>query len=70
MIGSHVRLIGTTLDGIVVGKSSYIDRMDRYSVRYMDAAGSPQEREFTQGEISFDGREAEGNVVSFERRTA
>lgn len=64
MIGARVRLVGTTLDGILVGKSSYVDRMDRYTVRYMDAGGSPQEREFTAGEVSFDGREAEGNVVA------
>lgn len=70
MIGARVRLVGTALDGMVVGKSSYIDRMDRFTVRYMDACGGPQEREFTASEISFDGREAEGNVVSFERRVA
>ncbi|QKC99214.1 hypothetical protein [Mesorhizobium sp. NZP2298] len=67
MIGSRVRLVGTTLDGMLVGKSSYIDRMDRFTVRYMDAVGSPQEREFTASEISFDGREALDNVVDFRR---
>ncbi len=70
MIGSRVRLVGTTLDGVLVGTSDYVDRMRRFTVRYMDAVGSPQEREFTAGEVSFDGREAEGNVVSFERRVA
>lgn len=67
MIGARCRLVGTSLDGVVVGTSDYIDRMRRFTVRYMDAAGSPQEREFTAPEISFDGREAEGNVVEFRR---
>ena len=65
MIGAQVRLVGTDLEGMIVGKSSYIDRMDRFTVRYMDGCGSPQEREFTAGEVSFDGREALDNVVDF-----
>jgi hypothetical protein len=70
MIGARCRIVGTTLDGVVVGVSKYVDRMDRFDVRYVDAIGNPQERRFTGAEISFDGREAEGNVIYFERRVA
>ncbi|RWN73148.1 MAG: hypothetical protein EOS01_26745 [Mesorhizobium sp.] len=70
MIGSRVRLTGTDIDGLVVGKRSYLGEMDRYAVRYLDGAGAPQERWFQAGEVSFEGREAEGNVISFEREVA
>jgi len=64
MIGSRCRLTGTELDGFIVGKKEYLGEMGRFAVRYLDAAGSPQERWFTAGEISFDGPEVEGNVVA------
>lgn len=67
MIGARCRIVGTSLDGMVVGVSKYVDRMDRFDVRYADASGNPQERRFTASEISFDGREAEGNVVALRR---
>jgi hypothetical protein len=62
MIGARCGIVGTGLHGMVVGVSRYVDRMDRFDVRYMDAAGNPQERRFTAGEISFD--KAETNVVA------
>lgn len=55
MIGAVCRIKGTALDGIVVGRRTYVCDLTRYAVRYMDAAGNPQERWFTASEISFDG---------------
>lgn len=68
MIGARCRIVGTTFDGMVVGVRTYLGDQTRYAVRYY--AAGPQEREFTAGEISFDGREAEGNVVHLERKVA
>ncbi|TPJ86924.1 MULTISPECIES: hypothetical protein [unclassified Mesorhizobium] len=68
MIGGRCRILLGEYDGNVVGKRTYIGEADRYAVRYLDDSG-PQERWFQAHEISFDGREAEGNVVDF-RRTA
>ncbi|TIL91419.1 MAG: hypothetical protein E5Y73_17225 [Mesorhizobium sp.] len=68
MIGSRCFLVGTDIDGLVVGRRSYLGEMDRYAVRYLDGAGAPQERWFQAGEVSFEGREAKGNVVDFRER--
>lgn len=67
MIGAWCHLVGTSLRGLVVGRRTYLGEMDRFAVRYLDAAGSPQERWLSAGEVSFDGREAEGNVVALRR---
>jgi hypothetical protein len=61
-------IVGTELDGVVVGRRTYLGELDRFAVRYRDGSG-PQERWFQSGEVSFEGREAEGNVIEF-RRTA
>ncbi|MBZ9973472.1 hypothetical protein LB521_27950 [Mesorhizobium sp. BR-1-1-8] len=50
------------VDGLVVGKLSYLGDQDKYIVRYLDEAG-PQERMYPVSMLNFDGREAEGNVV-------
>ncbi|TPM59007.1 hypothetical protein FJ959_09040 [Mesorhizobium sp. B2-2-4] len=67
MIGSRCRILLGDYDGNVVGKRTYLGEADRYAVRYLDGGG-PQERWFQAHEISFDGREAEGNVVEFRER--
>lgn len=67
MIGARCRLVGTDIEGMVVGIQHYLGDQSRYAVRYWLAG--PQERWFTAGEISFEGREADSNVVDF-RRTA
>lgn len=70
MIGSRCLIVGTGLEGLVVGRRTYIGEQDRYAVRYCDNSG-PQERWLQAGQISFDGREAEGNVVALDgARTA
>jgi len=70
MIGSRCLIVGTELEGLVVGKTSYVGRVDEYAVRYCDNGG-PQERWLQAGQISFDGREAEDNVVALDgARTA
>ena len=66
MIGARCRLVGTEFDGMVVGRRTYLGEMDRFAVRYCDNSG-PQERWLTGTEISFDGREVEGNVVALRR---
>ncbi|TIN83057.1 hypothetical protein [Mesorhizobium sp.] len=66
MIGARCRILLGDYDGNVVGKRSYLGEADRFAVRYLDSSG-PQERWFQAHEISFDGREAEGNVVEFRR---
>lgn len=66
MIGARCRILLGDFDGNVVGREEYLGRQTRYAVRYLDNAG-PQERWFTAGEISFDGREVEGNVVDMRR---
>jgi hypothetical protein len=68
LIGARCRIVGTELDGVVVGRRTYLGELDRFAVRYSDSSG-PQERWFQAGEVSFEGREAEGNVIEF-RRTA
>lgn len=55
MIGARCRIVGTDIDGLVVGRRTYLGEMDRFAVRYVDAGG-PQERWFQVGEISFDGK--------------
>lgn len=76
MLGAPCRIVGTEFDGKVIGRQEYIGDQNRYAVRYCDFSG-PQERWFTAGEISFDGREVEGafgvaesNVVVMERKVA
>jgi len=59
-------LVGTSIEGLVVGHRSYLGEMDRYAVRYCDNSG-PQERWFQVGEISFDREDAVDNVVGFRR---
>lgn len=59
MIGAWCRLVGTSLRGLVVGRRTYIGEMDRLSVRYLDASGSPQERWFAYNEVSFQGDEVD-----------
>lgn len=66
MIGARCRILLGDFDGNVVGRRSYLGEQDQFAVRYLDGAG-PQERWFKAHEISFDGREAEGNVVEFRR---
>jgi hypothetical protein len=66
LIGARCRIAGTELDGVVVGVRTYLGELDRFAVRYRDGSG-PQERWFQSGEVSFDGREAEGNVIEFRR---
>lgn len=66
MIGARCRILLGDFDGNVVGRREYLGQQSQYAVRYLDNAG-PQERWFTAGEISFDGREAEGNVVDMRR---
>lgn len=66
MIGSRCRILLGDFDGNVVGRREYLGQQAQYAVRYLDNAG-PQERWFTAGEISFDGREVEGNVVDMRR---
>lgn len=76
MLGARCIILLGEYDGNVVGKREYLGERTRYAVRYLDDAG-PQERWFTAGEISFDGREVEGafgiaesNVVVMERKVA
>ncbi|MBZ9888089.1 hypothetical protein LB559_09070 [Mesorhizobium sp. BR1-1-3] len=57
------------VDGLVVGKLSYLGDQDKYIVRYLDDAG-PQERLYPVSMLNFDGREALDNVVSLERMRA
>lgn len=71
MIGSRCKILDTgagnpaaDFDGIVVGKLAYAGDQDRYAVRYF-ANGTPQERWFTAGEVSFNTSEA--NVVAMRR---
>lgn len=59
MIGAWCLLVGTDLRGLVVGRRTYLGEMDKFAVRYRDAAGSPQERWFSESEVSFDGREVD-----------
>lgn len=66
MIGARCRILLGDFDGNVVGRREYLGQQAQYAVRYLDNAG-PQERWFTAGEISFDGREVEGNVVDMRR---
>lgn len=65
MIGARCQIVGTEFDGLVVGRRTYLGEMDRFAVRYRDGAGL-QERWFQSSEISFEGREAEGNVVALD----
>ncbi|MBZ9659820.1 hypothetical protein LB523_12260 [Mesorhizobium sp. ESP-6-4] len=65
MIGSRCRIIMGDIDAIVVGKRTYLGDQDKYTVRYLDDGG-PQEREFPASMLSFEGREAEGNVVALD----
>jgi len=69
MLGARCRIVGTEFDGIVVGRTEYLGDQNRYAVQYADHSG-PQERWFPARMISFDGREAEGNVVTMERKVA
>lgn len=64
MIGARCIILGTDIDGAIVGHRSYLGEVDRYAVRYCDNSG-PQERWFQVGEISFDAREAD--VVALRR---
>lgn len=66
MIGARCRILLGDFDGNVVGRREYLGQQAQYAVRYLDNAG-PQERWFTAGEIAFDVREAEGNVVDMRR---
>ncbi|MER9911663.1 hypothetical protein NKJ71_13620 [Mesorhizobium sp. M0050] len=68
MIGKSCTIIGTSIEGIVAGRRQYVGDQDRYSVRFF-VGGVPYEREFTSGEVSFAGRNANENIVDF-RRTA
>jgi hypothetical protein len=68
MIGARCRLVGTDIEGMVVGIQHYLGDQSRYAVRYW--LTGPQERWFTAGEISFESREAEGNILHIDRRAA
>lgn len=63
MIGQSCRLLGTVLRGVCFGRREYVGDSPRWAIRYLDADGNPQEREFPDNAVCFDGESVITNVV-------
>lgn len=69
MIGGKCTIRGTGIVGLVVGQRLYVGDAARYTVRFF-AGGCPQEREFTEAELSFGEQETNVVALSAVRRAA
>lgn len=76
--GDLVRILGSKVQGFVVAFTCHLRREDSYLVEYVDAEGNPQEREWSESQLSlikkveaealdWDDVQAEGKVVPFMR---
>ena len=76
--GDLVAILGSKVRGFVVAFTCHLRREDSYLVEYVDADGNPQEREWTESQLSlvektkaeardWDEVQAEGTVVPFVR---
>lgn len=77
-LGDMVAILGSKVRGFVIAFTSHMRREDSYLVEYVDADGNPQEREWSESQLSlvkkaeaeaddWDATMAEGNVVQFVR---
>lgn len=51
-IGDCVKILGSTVKGFVTAFTCYLRREDSYLVEYLDAEGNPQEREWSESQLS------------------
>jgi len=51
-IGDFVRILGSKVHGFVVAFTCHLRREDSYLVEYIDADGNPQEREWSESQLS------------------
>ncbi|OAM78201.1 hypothetical protein [Devosia elaeis] len=51
-IGDFVRILGAQVKGFVTAFTCSLRREDSYLVEYVDADGNPQEREWSESQLS------------------
>lgn len=51
-VGDLVRILGSQVRGFVTAFTCHMRREDSYLVEYVDADGNPQEREWSESQLS------------------